>query len=126
MRKLLLVVPVVLVCLSGCSLPWEKRHCGLDVHFIMPASIETNGTVLIQGNSGSIEAHPMGTVTGPISDGSFNAAPTKPAVPPAPMPNKALSVGDCGPQAGPPRLSCDEWMNMMNATRNASVPVIRQ
>lgn len=119
MRKFLLLALPLVALTSGCQLSGGKTHSGCGFWWYTPPSIDTEMPVLVNAPQTQGTAHPVGSVAGPISDGTFNHAP----IPPmgmAPMPKGAAiySGGDgCYPPPGPPRLTIQEWRDCINGIR---------
>lgn len=117
MRYILLGFVAFLPLTAGCQMLGYKKTCGLHIEILCPPTIETSGTVMIQQGQPITGAHPMGQVSGPITEGQNLFAPAVPQMSPAPpLMNKlriapGVSTYDpCAPRTG---ISAEEWCRIM-------------
>ena len=128
MRNVLYAILLLLPSLAGCALTGDKARCGFHFELLKPPSFNTEGAVLIQSGGPALAAHPLGTLTGPLIEGSGRIAPVVPvpvAPIPLPMPKSSGFIGDCIPSAYPPRLTAEEWISLQDKVKSKSLPNIQ-
>lgn len=89
----MLAVCGVMACgLAGCANDGGcHRSCGWRFEVVKPPIVTTTTPILIQSSSGQFGAHPMGSLAGPVTEGSATHAPAMP-----------MPAGPLVPPASPP------------------------
>lgn len=124
MRKINACVVLSLLLTAGCAMPGDKATVGWEFHVLKPPTINTESPVLVQAAQTTVGAHPMGTVSGPVTDGAFNHAPTAPSQPMPKASARRYQVipaeidSDCAPRGA---LTCDEWMKIMSQMQSQRI-----
>jgi hypothetical protein len=126
MRKIVAAVVAGTVCLfSGCSMPWERNHCGFHFEILKPPTIDTNTPVLIQNGGQQVTAHPMGTSAGPVTEGQFLHGVPAPMMMPNARPEQRLRLMGPNIASGceqPRGMSAEEWCKIMNEMNRMRMP----
>lgn len=124
MRKIAFVLSFVLPLCTGCLLTGDRAHTGWSIHIDHPSSVDTNMPVLVQSGQTQTQAHPLGTVAGPVTSGDFSHGVMQPT-PAAPLPRAGAQIGVCDPvppQCGPPRLTVQEFKEAASAINSRTLP----
>lgn len=128
MRKIVLLVGLLLAGVSGCSMPWERAHCGWYAGIIKPATLDQPNQVLIQPNLMNGNASPIGSVAGPVLDGQHTLGQTQQAVPLV-MPRAGAVLSECAPcppYPQHPRLTFQQWCEMQRQAKGTALPMPKE
>jgi hypothetical protein len=125
MRTILSVAALACVLSAGCSLPGEKVQCGWYAGIIKPPVINTEMPVLVQQQQGLMGASPLGSVSGPVSEGQFIHSATTPVMPqPIPMQSRLKMIATPQYDPCPPgtRLTAEEWLKIADQAGRQKMP----
>lgn len=113
MRKILLLLPALLLAGVGCQTAPDCTRCGCGLWFYKPPVLQQNTLTLLNPSAGQTGAIPTGSLFGPVSAGQATHAPVHvPAMPPIPSaaPATKASMGltmPIGPSYITPKDACN-------------------
>lgn len=126
MRRILFLAGLVAPCIAGCMTPNCGSSWGFHAELLKAPTIKTENAVLLQQGAPVVAAHPMGNVSGPVTEGQNLFAPTQPPVVPAPPQLGRLKIypgtacDPCQPRHG---LTVEEWCKLMGEMQRSKMPV---